>query len=245
DSLRALGFTFHSLRQMERPFHSGRIYATGGSGGGNVTLMANKLAPRTFACVIDLCGMARLNDDIAYNLPGGSRLDARWSRDPQSPNYLSPDAQEIRFIGHPQHLTIMRELGSSSHVIVVHGVDDDVCPLSDKQEMAAHMQQAGLSVEPYWISRDDVDGTAVTNSGHSLGDRTEIVHRFAVRFLSPTSDQALIRKGPSDFELADERVRYPTSHGAFVISYAGGYPNGRFEPHAESTAPEAKPKTAP
>ena len=74
------------------PFASGRIYATGGSGGGNVSLMANKLAPRTFACTIDLCGMKKLSDDIAYNLPGGSGLDARWSRDPKSSNYLSPDA---------------------------------------------------------------------------------------------------------------------------------------------------------
>ena len=40
-------------------------------GGGNITLMVNKLAPRTFAAAIDMSGMARLTDDIAFNLPGG------------------------------------------------------------------------------------------------------------------------------------------------------------------------------
>ena len=43
-------------------------------GGGNITLMANKLARRTFTCVIDMCGMKKLSDDIAFALPGGSDL---------------------------------------------------------------------------------------------------------------------------------------------------------------------------
>src|SRR5204863_409622 len=62
DALRALHFVFDGLQSRGIAFAKGRIFATGGSGGGNVTLMVNKLAPRTFACVIDLCGMARLTD---------------------------------------------------------------------------------------------------------------------------------------------------------------------------------------
>jgi hypothetical protein len=46
--LRALHYVFDSLRSGKRPFASDRIFATGGSRDGNVTLMANKLAPRTF-----------------------------------------------------------------------------------------------------------------------------------------------------------------------------------------------------
>jgi len=40
------------------------------------------------------------------------------------------------------------------------------------------------------------------------------------------------RKSPTDFERRDERVRYPTTNGAFVISYKAGYPVGRFERNA-------------
>ncbi|MBT4866992.1 MAG: prolyl oligopeptidase family serine peptidase, partial [Planctomycetaceae bacterium] len=108
DALRALWFVGHELKQRGLPYDSSRIFATGGSGGGNVTLMANKLAPRTFACVIDMCGMKKLSHDIAFNLPGGTGLNARWSRDPNSRNYLSSDEQEIRFVGHPQHLAAMK-----------------------------------------------------------------------------------------------------------------------------------------
>jgi hypothetical protein len=96
DSLRALWFVRSQLQERKIPFASGRLFATGGSGGGNVTLMANKLAPRTFACVVDVCGMKKLSADIAFNLPGGSGLNARWSRDPKSPSYLTPDEQDLR-----------------------------------------------------------------------------------------------------------------------------------------------------
>ncbi len=89
DALRALWFVFDGLQQRELRFDSRRIFATGGSGGGNVTQMVNKLAPRTFTCIVDMCGMAKLSDDIAFNLPAGSGLNARWRRDPDSLNWLS------------------------------------------------------------------------------------------------------------------------------------------------------------
>ncbi len=229
DALRALWFVFNGLQQAERPFHSERIFATGGSGGCNVTLMANKLAPRTFAGVVDLSGMARLSDDTAYNLPGGSRLNARWSRDPESPNYLATDAHEIRFVGNPSHLAVMRQLGSTSRIIVVHGTDDTICPFTETRQMAANMQQDGLSVEPHWISQDAIDGKIFTNSEHGLGNRTGIVLSVAGRYLAADSPEALIREGPTDFEHRDAKVRYPTTNGAYAISYERGYPVGHFE----------------
>ena len=51
DALRAVWLVFHELDSSKKPFGPGRVFATGG----NVTLMANKLAPRTFTCVVDMC----------------------------------------------------------------------------------------------------------------------------------------------------------------------------------------------
>jgi len=121
DALLALHSVFEELSEREIPFHRGRIYACGGSGGGNVSLMANKLAPRTFACIVDMSGMAKLSDDIAFGLPEGSRLNAGYSQDPASPFFLTKDQQEIRFVGCPAHLLKMRELGNACKVIVSHG----------------------------------------------------------------------------------------------------------------------------
>jgi len=237
DALRTLHFVWNDLEQRGVPFAQGRIYATGGSGGGNVTLMANKLAPRTFACCIDMCGMAKLSDDIAYHLPGGSRLDARYRTDPASDRYLSPDDQALRFVGHPAHVQTMKALGNTAKLIVVHGVDDASCPVADAREMVANMQAAGLDVEPHFITPGDVDGKVIKSSGHSLGDRTRIVFKYADQYLLPDSPRRLIRPTPADFQMRDDRVRYDTPNDAFVIDYGQGFPASRFERPPLTDAP--------
>ncbi|MCL4693300.1 MAG: DUF2920 family protein [Candidatus Hydrogenedentes bacterium] len=229
DALRALYFVWDGLSQAGIPFAKGRVYATGGSGGGNVSLMVNKLAPRTFACIIDICGMPKLSDDVAFNLDGGSRLNAGYSPDPDDPRYLNADAQAIRFVGHPEHSRTMNALGNGCKIVIVHGTTDDACLVSDAREMAANMADAGLDVEPHFIEEADLDGEILKTTGHSLGDRTEIVEKFAGEYLAPDGSDALVRGTPSDLESRDENVRYETVNGTFVISYASGYPVGRFE----------------
>ncbi|MBP85958.1 MAG: hypothetical protein CMJ64_04445 [Planctomycetaceae bacterium] len=228
DALRALAFVQNGLKKAKVPFDRGRVFCTGGSGGGNVTLMANKLAPRTFACVIDMCGMKKLSDDIAFNDPGGSGLNARWSRDPTSVNYLSADQQELRFVGNPQHLLAMKHLGAANKIIVVHGVDDATCPFADAREMVSNMQAAEFNVEPHFIGKEDIDGKVFSSTGHSLGNRTEIVFRVAGKYLALDGPDSLRRKGPTDFELREDVV-YETTSGKYVISYKSGIPVSRFE----------------
>lgn len=227
DALRALWFVFHELDASKIPFAHGRLFATGGSGGGNVTLMSNKLAPRTFTCVVDMCGMKKLSDALAYNLPAAGGLNGRWTRDPANSNFLSPGAQEIRFVGHPAHLSEMKRLGTTAKIVTVHGVEDKTC-LADGEEMVANMKNAGLDVVPVWVTKDMVDGKVFTTTGHALGNRTLIPGRVAGKWLRADSPDALERKTPTDFERRDE-VRYATSDGTFIISYAYGYPVGRFE----------------
>jgi hypothetical protein len=229
DAVRAVWYVFDGLQQAETPFAQGRIYATGGSGGGNVALMANKLAPRTFTGIIDMCGMPKLSDDIAFNLRGGSGLNARWSRDSTSRYFLSTGAQDLRFVGHPEHLERMRELGCRAKIVVVHGRDDSTCPFEDAREMVANMQAANLDVKPWFIGKNDLDGSVFTSSGHSLGDRTKIVLQVAGDWLKSVE---VARKTPTDFERRDE-VKYPVSGGEFVIAYQQGYPVARFEPNTQ------------
>lgn len=234
DALRSLWWVRDRLLAGKHSFDDGRIFATGGSGGGNVTLMSNKLAPRTFTCVIDMCGMKKLSDDIAFNLPGGSDLDARWSRNSEHPYYLSRGHQELRFVGCPEHLWTMKRLGNTAKIIVVHGAEDATCPFADAQEMVKLMQGHRLEVEPRFISKDDLDGKVFTSAGHGLGNRTEIVFRVAENYLSPTGSNFLRRTTQTDFERRDD-VRYRTSDGEFVISYKDGYPVGHFEAKPPAT----------
>ncbi|MCC6488734.1 MAG: DUF2920 family protein [Candidatus Hydrogenedentes bacterium] len=232
DALRALYTVLESLKARGIAVNTGRIYATGGSGGGNLSLMVNKLAPRAFACIVDLCGMPKLSDDVAFNLPGGSVLNAAYSADPESPNYLSADAQAIRFIGNPAHLTTMKALGISAKIVVVHGTKDVYCLPEDAREMVENMTAAGLDVDAHFIKETDVDGVAIKAPDHSLGDRTQIVLKYAARYLEPEGPDAAVRRTPSDFDLRDTAVRYETPNGAYVISYADGFPVGSFVPAA-------------
>ncbi len=227
DALRALWWLDHGLKGKGVKFANGRVFATGGSGGGNVTLMCHKLAPRTFACVIDLCGMKKLSDDIAFNLPGGSDLNARFSRDPASPSFLTLDHQELRFLGNPDHLAAAKSLGSQTKIITVHGRDDTACPFPDAVEMVDGMRRAKLDVESQFIGKDRIDGKIFTSTGHALGNRTEIVLQLGAKFLSPSESDRRERTEPSDFERR-ETIRYRTSNGAFEIDYAAGFPEGRF-----------------
>lgn len=229
DALRALSWVRNGLKLAGRQYDDGRMFCTGGSGGGNVTLMANKLAPRTFACVVDMCGMKKLTDDIAFGLPGASGLNARWSRDADSVNLLTADHQAIRFAGHPEHLAAMKQLSPTSRIVVVHGQDDVTCPFQDAQEFVANLEAAGLDVESHFVADSDVDGKVFTSSGHALGNRTEIVFQVAEQYLNPESPQALRRIGPCDFDRGEE-IRYSTDNGQFVVSFKDTYPRIDFRP---------------
>jgi predicted esterase len=231
DALRALHFVFEGLKARGAAFDSTRIFATGGSGGGNVSLMANKLAPRTFAVVIDMCGMKKLSDDIAFNEPGGSSLNARYSRDPASPFHLTRDAQDLRFLGLPAHLATMKRLGCPAKIISVHGSEDTTCPFADAQEYAAGMTAGGLDFTFVPVTKEMLDGKVFTSTGHALGNRTAIVEQVAGRFLDPQSPEAVHRRGATDFERKED-IRYPTMNGEWIVSYAQGFPVGRFEPRA-------------
>mgnify|MGYP003382240719 CR=1 FL=1 len=232
DVLRALQYVISRLEQEHIRFDSHRIYAMGGSGGGSVALMANKLAPRTFACVIDLCGMKRLSDDIAYGLEGGSPLNARYVRDPADPRFLTPDRQELHFLGHPAHLRVMHDLGARARIISVHGRDDGVCPFPDAEEFLANARGAGLELDAWFVGPERIDGRVFTGTDHALGDRTLIVQQVAGRYLKPGGASSLFRSGPTDFERRDA-IRYPTANGTYVIEYGTGVPVGRFEAAAK------------
>jgi hypothetical protein len=175
-----------------------------------------------------MCGMKKLSDDLAFNLPGGSGLNARYVREPGHPYSLTPDQQELRFLGNRQHLAVQRSLGPTARIVTIHGREDTTCPFEDAVEMVDAMKAEGVPVEPHFIGPEDLDGEVFTSAGHPLGNRTEIVLRTAGKYLSPDGPETLTRQGPSDFDRR-QSVRYPTSNGSFVIDYANGFPEARFE----------------
>jgi hypothetical protein len=223
DALRALYVVYDGLRQASVAFDTQRLYACGGSGGGNVSLMANKLAPSTFACIVDLSGLASLTDGVAYGDPEGVDIRAGYTRDAAHPNYLPRHGQLIRDPGYDAHIGVMMAAGNSARIISIHGEDDASCDVSDKRRVLDALRRKGAEVHAHYISRVDIDGDLITESGHSIGNRTRLLQHFADPFLLPRSQECQRLTTPCDFDQR-RNVVFPTDDVVYTVDYSRGYP---------------------
>lgn len=220
DCLRALYEVRKYLDDNKIKFNRRRTYASGASGGGSMSQMVNKFAPHTFGCIIDLCGMAYLSDDVAFGISG--RLDAGYSRNPEDVNYLSDAKREIRDLRNAEHLAIQYKCNPENQVVIVHGVNDASCYCYEKAEVVAAMLRAGFNVEPHFITKAMVDGIIVTGSGHQLGDRPYIIAKYGQKYISERGEYIkLVEK--DDFDRKSV-IEYPVTGGVYRIDFSCGAP---------------------
>ena len=217
DCLRAVYTIRQQLKQAGVKWNSRRLYAAGGSGGGNVSEMVNKLAPSSFAVIVDICGMPGLTDDIAY---GRGNLNAGYSRDPESPKFLTPAMQEIRDPGNLLHLQRQKKINPSNKVVIVHGQDDLSCSVIDKINIFRNMIKAGFRPSGYFLCKSDIDGKIITSSGHPVGNRLLVIVRYAGRFLEEYGDFSAETTSPNDFEKG-EKVKFPCTGGKYIVDFSG------------------------
>jgi predicted esterase len=220
DCLRALYHVQKQLKAKSVSFNPRRVYSAGGSGGGNVSLMVNKLAPSTFSCIVDMCGMPGLTDDIAF---GRGNLNAGYSKDPESPKYLTPARQEICNPGYLPHLEQQQKLNPDNKVIIVHGQDDNTCSVIDKITIFQNMIKAKFRPEGNFITKVDLDGVILNSSGHSLGDRQAIIIKYADSYLKENGSLAASVKNPTNFEMAN-KVELPVSGGNYTVDFSSEAP---------------------
>ena len=223
DCLRALYEVIGELERNKIKFNSRRIYAAGASGGGNISLMVNKLAPNTFGCIIDLCGMPGLTNNIAFGI---GALNAGYSRDPRSPKYLTAAMQEIRDPGNPAHLSLQKKWQPANKAVIVHGLDDKSCDPADKMVIAANMVRAGFRPDTHFLTANDVDGSIVKNTGHAIGNRPEVISKFGREYIAENGKYPALNTR-NDFTSKHEIV-YPVTGGKYIISFKTT-PTIRFE----------------
>ncbi len=221
DAIRALGFVRERLREAKVEHDDSRLFIMGGSGGGNITQMAAKFAPRTFAVAVDCCGMPGLIDAIAYGTgEWGTSLNAAYSRDAASPSYLAPHARRIRDFGDLEHCRLLAPMAPELKLVIIHGLADTVCPVVPKIRQFANMIEAGLDVDAHFLTAADVDGVSVTAPNHEIGAMQLATDRYAGMYLRPDGPLARRRTGPPDFDLRGE-IAYPVEGGRYVVSYDG------------------------
>ncbi len=224
DCLRALYWVRGELTAKGVRFNPRRTYAAGASGGGNVSQMVNKFAPRSFGCIIDLCGMPGLSDDIAF---GAGRLNAGYSRDPQAPNHLTPAMREIRDFGNPAHLALQYAAHPDNQVVIVHGEDDDYCSCADKVAIFEKMIRAGFRPAGVFVTPAMVDGIVLTTTGHPVGDRPYVIARFGRPYIAERGEFVKLACPADDFALRHV-VEYPVTGGIYRIDFGHGAPTIAF-----------------
>ena len=217
DCLRAIYWMRDFLNRNNIPYNPRRTFSGGASGGGNLSQMVNKFAPRTFGCIVDMCGMSGLSDDMAF---GNGILNAGYSRDPEHPAYRTAAMQEIRDFGNPEHLKLQYAANPDNQVVIIHGMDDEYCPCSAKIQVFQHMVEAGFQPDGYFITPAMVDGIVITGTGHAVGDRPYVIATYGKPYLSERGEFAKVLQNPDDFELKHV-VEYPVTGGSYRMDFTG------------------------
>ncbi|MFP4248054.1 MAG: alpha/beta hydrolase family protein [Armatimonadota bacterium] len=220
DCIGALYHVRNQLLDQGVVFDEHRVYSMGGSGGGNVTQMVCKLAPHTFACGVDICGMPGLIDAMAFGTGEGTHIDAGYSRDPDSPCFLTEDMRRIRDFGDSEHCRLLAEANPGLKIVIAHGVDDASCPVVPKIEQFARMTAAGVDVDGRFLTESDVDGYAVKTTGHAVGRRDRVVGKYADDYLLPEGRLTKRTGQENDFQRGGV-FEYPSDNGRFVIDFDG------------------------
>jgi chaperonin GroEL (HSP60 family) len=111
--------------------------------------------------------------------------------------------------------------------VIVHGLDDDYCNPADKMLIAANMVRAGFRPDTHFLTPNDIDGIAVTNTGHGIGNRAEVISKYAHNYLAENGKFAARLPGKSDLDSGHEVV-YPVTGGKYIVSFKN-MPEIRFE----------------
>lgn len=220
DCLRALYEVRKYLDDNNIIFNRRRYYAAGASGGGNMSQMVNKFAPQTFGCIIDLCGMSNLSDEVAFGL--SPKLNAGYSRDEKSAAYLSAAMQEIRDLANLEHLAIQYKYNPANQVVIVHGMDDLHCPCADKIRVFGNMVKTGFRPEGYFINPGMIDGIVVCNTGHQIGDRAYVIAKFGQKYISERGEFVKVVE-KDDFD-RQSVIEYPVTGGVYTMDFSKGAP---------------------
>ena len=166
-------------------FDRQRIIAFGSSHGGYIAHLMAKLAPSTFAAVIDNSAYAQppihylgagRGAEYTCSVGGTLQLHCRtlsgWSFDERgAPNFYGRDNDVLRDAAHPPHLEAMRAAaqGDPTQYLMVISAEDHISPPEAKRRQAAALRQAGFDARLELIGPDQIDGVVFKAPVHGLG----------------------------------------------------------------------------
>ena len=200
DVLRAMDYVLSTYR-----LNPGRIIGWGGSGGGDVILQAGKMAPNTFACIVECAGITKPTN--------ASDLVAGYTTDPAGGwqavalgagrSYTVAEYQ----VRNPQYHTRLLD----TRIAVLHGDSDEVVSVRHACDMVEALRRSGKDV-----SLDIIEGGSHTFQGAadaSEDSRFKATNKYASDLIG-----SLETDGHTDFERRST-VALPTEDGTYLVDY--------------------------
>jgi len=183
DVLRAMNYVLRHYKLNEK-----RIIGWGGSGGGNVILQTAKMAPNTFALVIDCAGITRPTDpsDRERGYDEGKRTGG-WQQTALGPGkkYSRPEWQIRDAQYHAKYF--------NTKVYIFHGDNDPVVVVQHGIDMAEALRKAGKEVVLKVIKGGD-------HFFRGAADPTENTRKKATEKYAGEDIMKRRLKGKTDFE---------------------------------------------
>lgn len=220
DHLRVLGDIVHRGLDFDRR----RIVALGSSHGGYIAHTLAKLAPSTFAAVIDNSAYVQppTNYGGGGTMPeylsavGGVILQCRTPRafsfnDRDAADFYGRDQDLIRDMAYPPHLEAQRAAapdgGTRFHM--VNWAEDEISSASAKSRQAARLAAAGFDARLKLIAGADIDGQIYKQPVHGLAASLTAFADAHLPEVKPRGvDPDLMRGTSIDYPCVDQVYRF-------------------------------------
>ena len=200
DVLRAMDYVLSTY-----PVNTRRIIGWGASGGGDVILQVAKMAPRTFACIVELAGITRPTDSTDTDQGYTTDPDGGWETVAlgAGKSYTVPEYQ----LRNPQHDPEL----FNAPITILHGDADDVVSVQHAHDLTSALLQAGK----------DVSLHIVAGGSHGFGGATDPTENNRYKATNKYASEAITTletDGYTDFERRTV-VALPTDQGTYLVDY--------------------------
>ncbi|HHP0357010.1 TPA: DUF2920 family protein [Campylobacter lari subsp. concheus] len=201
-----------------------KIYG-GGSYGGHLALMCAKIAPWYVDGVIDNSGVSlphlphllgRETGCAEYFIKGNNYIlscfvKKYWTRDENSPYFLSDDSYMIRVLLNSKHLNLQSVKNKNAVFISYHSAKDDGAPIEHKVNLYEIYNQLGFDATLHIVKdENDVDGRYIKSLDHGL--------RMTDRALFKKELPILLEKVKNKiFDMREDSISYPCKDKIFTF----------------------------
>lgn len=210
-----------------------KLSIVGSSHGGYIASMCDKLAPNTFAKIINNAGWLYPNNDLRDNIFNKKFADIEfsikiinnWSEDKNDINFFNHRHNEIRTLSNNLHINeqlIQTKDIKNKEYVFIHTLKDHLIPLEEKDYYIKQLMSNYNIQYDRLTDISNLDGKTYKTLEHGS---SASIKGLVIDHIINKKINANINK--SDFELKSV-IKYSCTSGVYIINYTNKYPTINF-----------------